>query len=85
MLASTAIACAGSPAAPLRERATCEGQPVYGLDRRTLSLARILDRLPAGEYQLHLTKSPERGAKWRIWIERVETLVRREIGRADDG
>lgn len=39
--------------------------------RRALSLAREIDRLPAGEYQISLTKTPRRCDPWEAAVVRV--------------
>jgi len=54
-------------------------EPVGDISPRVVSLARAIDRLPAGrEYVITLTKPPTAGADWRASIsisERVREMT----------
>lgn len=46
------------------------------VSRRALSIARTIDRLPPGEYNLSLVKPGVKAADWQIEIVRTERLER---------
>jgi len=51
------------------------------LSRTVISLARMIDRLPNGEYFVHVTKTPA-PLQWGVTIISAVTIRRAEIGRA---
>ncbi|MDH5605355.1 MAG: hypothetical protein OEY93_00550 [Anaerolineae bacterium] len=63
--------------------ATHEGLADAGLDvgvsRRALSLARVVDRLPPGEYLIRLKRSPFKTRPWQVEVLRGERLWAREV------
>lgn len=47
----------------------------YGVSRRALAVARALDRLPTGEYQLIVEKkSQESGGGWFVEFQEATTI-----------
>ncbi len=49
------------------------------LSAKVVSLARMIDRLPPGEYQLRLYKGDTRREAWELDIHRVEAVRRVEL------
>jgi hypothetical protein len=56
-------------------------QAITDLSPRVVSLAREIDRLPPGEYFIHLEKGEIRAAPWQAEIQRVEPVRVMELGK----
>lgn len=48
--------------------------PVLDISPRAQDLARVIDRLPSGTFELTITKNDLRAVAWNVKIERVETI-----------
>lgn len=54
----------------------------YGISQRALAVARALDRLPTGEYQIHVEKKPrEAGGGWVVEMTETTTLKVMELAK----
>jgi hypothetical protein len=56
---------------------------VSDLSPRVVRLARELDRLPAGQYTIHLTKPDLPSLSWRAEIARVEHIRDMELAKRE--
>lgn len=54
-------------------------KPITDLSANVVSLARMLDRLPPGNYQVVLLKPDFKGQPWRVEIIETQTLATKEI------
>lgn len=52
----------------------------FAVSERALSLARMVDRLPPGEYVIRLEKTPWRKNEWPIEISREESIPIKKVG-----
>jgi hypothetical protein len=50
-------------------------KPVTDLSPRVVQLARMLDRLPPGTYEISLSKQDLRAQDWNVEIVRTEKIV----------
>ena len=54
----------------------------YGISQRALAVARALDRLPTGEYQLRVEKKPhENGGGWFVEFTEATTIKVMELAK----
>lgn len=55
------------------------------VSRRALSIARIIDRLPAGKYTIQLVKAESESERWQIEIVQPVTIQKKDLthGSAD--
>ena len=56
-------------------------KPVHNLSSRVLSLAQVIDMLPAGEYALAIVKPDLPALSWHVEIVRVEQIREMELPR----
>lgn len=50
-----------------------------GVSRRALSIARMIDRLPPGKFNIVLVKADHEGERWQIEINQPVTLQKKEL------
>lgn len=50
-----------------------------GVSRRALSIARMIDRLPPGKFNIVLIKADHEGERWQIQIDQPITLQKKEL------
>ena len=60
-------------------------KPITDLSTRVVSLAREIDRLPAGTYTLALVKPEVVGMSWHVEIVRVEPVRVMELTKRENG
>lgn len=58
-------------------------KPVTDLSARVVSLARALDRLPAGTFAVMLTKPDLDSLSWHVEITRVEPIREMELPKRE--
>lgn len=56
-----------------------QSRPITDLSSRVISLAREIDRLPAGVYSLQLVKPDLPALSWHVEIVRVEPMREMEL------
>ena len=54
-------------------------KPIHDLSQRVISLARVIDRLPPGDYSVRLVKPELDGLSWHAEIIRVEPIREMEL------
>lgn len=59
-------------------------KPVTDLSPRVVSLARMLDRLPPGNYTVQLEKPEVKGMAWHAEVTRTETIINVTIDRGGE-
>lgn len=59
--------------------AAAQPKPITDLSANVVSLARMLDRLPPGNYQVLLLKPEYRGQPWRVEIVQTQTITARDL------
>lgn len=50
-----------------------------GVSRRALSIARMIDRLPPGKFNIVLIKADNEGERWQIQIDQPVTLQKKDL------
>jgi hypothetical protein len=50
-----------------------------GVSRRALSIARMIDRLPPGKFNIVLIKADNDGERWQIQIDQPVTLQKKDL------
>ncbi len=50
-----------------------------GVSRRALSIARMIDRLPPGKFNIVLIKADHEGERWQIEIAQPVTLQKKDL------
>lgn len=58
-------------------------KPITDLSPNMVTLARMIDRLPPGNYQVVLLKPEYKGQPWRVEIAQTQTITAREIKPID--
>jgi len=53
--------------------------PVTDLSQRVVSIAREIDRLPAGDYSIHIVKPVSRHDSWQVKIDTTLTVREMDI------
>lgn len=62
---------------------TDQSRVIYNLSSRVLSLAQVIDMLPAGAYTIRLEKPDLPALSWRAEIARVETIRDMDLPRRE--
>ena len=55
------------------------------VSRRALSLARMVERLAPGKYNIALIKPTSKHERWAVEISQSVTIQKKEIGDTNDG
>lgn len=55
-----------------------------GMSRQALSIARILERLPAGEYTVNLRRPERRSERWTVEVFQVVVALKEIVDHSQD-